>query len=413
MINASHRESGKPAWECRDDWAKGEIRYFNKYRLDKIMFWVGGVVMLLSAVAFVFGLNQGGGWGGMTLSLFLAVWALGVISIGYRNRAKWQRYGESVFYMAEVPGVIGGSLVGVVRADRNVDSPEGFHVGLCCRKLRRDSETGPEFLWGMERIVHGERQLHEGGGTAIPVMFAIPIEAVESNAKTKDAQTFWTLSVRSRSKSADYFSEFEVPVYRTSKSERSLPPDETVIKKYEVPVDFDKQFVTSGIVYQSLEGGGLQFDFLRCPNKSHAIALVGLQAIPSFLVVFALFLLWPAAWPFVGGVLSVLLIPTLMDLYLLHSRVECHRDGLKVRSGKFFLGPPRQIDASDIKNVDAENRGPTVNEFHEQTHFCHLFVELKNGTRILLAKRVFPQSVASEIVRRLETCVGLEHPTLP
>lgn len=413
MDDASKLDSDEHGWKRREDWSKGEIRYFDRYNVASIMIGLGGAVLLFGLAALVIAVMIWVRTG--NFDLFWIVWAILLIFVGSRflqigltRRSKWQRYGDSVFYMSDVPGVIGGSITGVVQTGKNVDSPEGFRVGFCCREFETSSEPGPpKVLWDAERMIHGDLQFSERGGTSIPVMFAIPFDVLESNHQTKKGVVQWTLSVRSLSNSADYFSEFEVPVFRTSQSDPLHQLDETVIKTFELPIDLGKQYVQSGILQHSLDDGGIRFEFSRCRHKTFAATLALFQLFVSLFVVLPLIILGSSTWPFVAGFMGLLMIPTLADLYLQHSRVDCTSHEIEVRSGKLYLGSPRQISACNIKSFEARDRGSTTDNFHQTTQFYHLFVNLNDGTQILFAKRVFPQSVAFDIVRRLETHLGI------
>ena len=411
MDDASKLDSGEPGWESQEDWAKGEIRYFDE-NIGAIVMWLGGTVLLLGLVPLVIGLVI---W--VRTRTFDLFWVLssiipvcvgsGFLHIGLRKRTRWQRYGDSVFYMSDVPGVIGGSIAGVVQTGKHVESPEGFRVGLCCVEIKRGDSDGSHFLWDAERIVRSNLQSRERSGTSIPVMFAIPFDVLESNTQTNQGKVHWTLSVRSLSNSADYFSEFKVPVFRTPQSDPLYQADETGIKNFEIPVDFDQLYVNAGILQQSLDNGGLRFDFARCPYNPLATVLAGFQLVLSLVVVIALNHSGSATWPFVAGFLGLLMIRTLANLFLQHSRIDCTQGELEIRSGKLFLGSPRQISVRDVKNFEASERFSTTDNFLHRTRYYHLFVNLRDGARIRFAKCIFPQSVAFDIVRRLETRIGI------
>jgi hypothetical protein len=159
------------------------------------------------------------------IGLAFAGWAVFTI-------LRWRKFGQSVFRMAYVPGVIGGQLAGVVQTSAKIWPEDGFHLSLRCvrriatgsGKQRSISETT---LWEEKQTVMHELLEDQTGQSAIPVEFQIPAECRPSDERNADDQTLWRLTVAAKVPGIDYAATFLVPVFKIKANDPnvvSTPP---------------------------------------------------------------------------------------------------------------------------------------------------------------------------------------------
>jgi hypothetical protein len=138
----------------------------------------------------------------------------------------WWKFGQSVFQMASVPGVIGGQLAGEIRTSAKIRPEDGFHLTLTCVQRittgsGKQSHTSEKVLWADERTVAHELLDDMAEISAIPVEFSIPHNCRPSDESRPRDQTVWRLKAAAAVPGIDYSTTFEVPVF---KSPESVPP---------------------------------------------------------------------------------------------------------------------------------------------------------------------------------------------
>jgi len=221
-LAAAHPES---PWMWRADWAAGRIVASTKATMFSAVvlaaFWnlVSAPLWLVLPGEIV---RKGNYWAllGMVfpaIGLLLVLWAV------YSIR-RWMKYGQSEFQMADVPGVVGGQLAGVVRTSAKVRPDDGFHLVLrCVRRITTGSgkqrNTTEKILWEFKQIVMHELLEDEPELSAIPVVFSIPHDCWPSDDQNRDDQTIWRLTASAKVPGIDYSATFEVPVFKTARTD--------------------------------------------------------------------------------------------------------------------------------------------------------------------------------------------------
>jgi hypothetical protein len=209
-------------WLWREDWARGEIKTGDEGSMLALGI-LATVWNLVSLPALFFVFQQGyhwRSWPGLLALLGAFVGLLLLLVAGFAILS-WCKYGESVFQMATVPGVIGGKLAGVVLTSARVRPEKGFRVILCCKHrfstgTDKDENRRPYWLtlWKDEQtITHGLSEA-DFTKTAIPILFAIPYDAQPSDFCPSDNYISWHLTVTADVPGLDYGASFEVPVFK-------------------------------------------------------------------------------------------------------------------------------------------------------------------------------------------------------
>ena len=387
------------AWMRRADWAAGEIQYSDR-KSGRIVFRIGIVIIVLSIpglvsslIAMVYRNENLAAFG-----LFATGLGLWVTYAGHRRYVRWRRYGKSTFQMASVPGVLGGSLAGIVRTESHVESRDGFRLQLSCSETSRStsSDDGPNVrtLWEDEQTIIRQIELPDSDGTAFPVMFVLPYDAPETNDNPNMDKHDWTLKVTSLSPGTDYKAEFEVPVFRTPNSDPNYQPDLSLIEQFRAPLQTDSRFRQSGIVTEILDAGGYRFTFLRGRNLGFALAMAIVQSIFAAAIIAAFYYKWFAVWQYAAGVFGSLLLYAITDQLFFKSEVEVTTKGLSIRSGLFSLSSPQAYAANEIKKLFCKPAGSAGNVTAHD-----LYLETEKGKNQIIAKRIIPERIAKDLMR--------------
>ena len=176
---AAGRDGDLP-WKLREDWACGRIVSSGKPMA--IGAWVFAVVWnALSLPVLVILVNE---WMRSRNQMLLVGMLFPAIGVGLviwaiRATARWLRFGDSVFEMSAVPGLVGGALEGTIRLSQPVRTADGFGLKLSC--VNRVTTGAGKNRSTVEHILWTEDQRVEGGlGDRVAVAFYIPPDCRET-----------------------------------------------------------------------------------------------------------------------------------------------------------------------------------------------------------------------------------------
>jgi hypothetical protein len=206
-------------WMWRADWAAGRIVLSTKKLMvtSLVIALVWNVVALPLWIALPGEIIGRGNFWALIGFIFPAIGALLICWAVYCVR-RWRKFGESEFQMADVPGVIGGQLAGVIRTTAKLRPEDGFHLLLRCVKrvtmpTGDDTKTTESVLWKKQQTVMHELLEEHEELSAIPVVFPIPSDCQPSNSQNDNDQTVWRLTASACVPGIDYNATFEVPVF--------------------------------------------------------------------------------------------------------------------------------------------------------------------------------------------------------
>jgi hypothetical protein len=175
----ARQHPGQP-WLHNKTWASGRIKDGN---LGGTLFLLGFAVFWnLIAWAVTGGLLSSGELGrepGVWLVLLFPLIGLGLAAAALHQLLRWRKYGTSVFELAEVPGVIGGNLGGLILTKVNIRPEDGFTLTL--RSIHewtsgsgKNRTTHRETLWESRQVLDHEAMPEDLTRSALPVLFFIP-----------------------------------------------------------------------------------------------------------------------------------------------------------------------------------------------------------------------------------------------
>jgi hypothetical protein len=395
-------------WRARADWASGQISAAGNATVVApvlavvSVWWIAASLPLVSVMPVL--LRQADSrWAWLTLLIPAA--GLLPISAFLHQFFAARKFGESVFQMASVPGVVGGQLAGVLRIPRVVRAVDGFRVTLTCveRQVRRKQEAQEVALWQDERLVTATLGDELSGETAVPVLLAIPYEACETSRPDSRRDIRWRLDVWARLPGVDYKSRFEVPVFKTAASRRDFQLDAGLTADYAAPPNNDLLLREAGVRKEPLAGDGVRLVFTAARNWPSALVVSAFVAV--FGGIFAV--IGPNAVPLVPRVILAALVLAFLwvalDLWFYRSVVEATRDELTIRGGLFGIGRTRSLAADEIKRFKSE-------EYMSSGSYVwkNVCVVPRVGKQHTVAKGIHSRLVERAVIDELNAALGRE-----
>src|SRR6185312_2824564 len=153
------------------------------------------------------------------LLIFLALTFVGICLLIWAIRAtiRWRKFGDSVFKMLTIPGVVGGQLEGAIETSAKIRPKDGFHLQLVCLERIHTgsgdtSSTTERILWEEKKTETKDLLDDNPRRSGIPVLFHIPSDARESDSRNFNDKIIWRLEVKADVPGVDYTARFEVPV---------------------------------------------------------------------------------------------------------------------------------------------------------------------------------------------------------
>lgn len=343
-------------WMARADWASGRIQpsggtAFAVPILGILtVWWAVASFPLMSKLPEILQAADSR-WAMVTL-VFPAVGAVLVLILIYQF-IRSQKFGRSTLELATTPGVVGGKMAGVIRIPKSIQTAEGFRLKLSCIEHSLDSngESREDVVWQTERLVTEPMHDRMAGGTAVPVLFAIPYEAEGTSPSKIGRHVEWRLEASAEMPGVDYKTQFEVPVFKSAESRADFQLDERLVAEFTAAPRRDLLLRQAKILKEPLPGAGVRLVFPAARNLEVALPLTALTALWSGAVWLMLHLEFPVVFPIIFGLIDLLLIWLVINLWLHRSVVEARSDGLTFRGGWFGIGRKHRIAAEDVKRI--------------------------------------------------------------
>jgi hypothetical protein len=352
-----HRKAEAPAepWRWRKEWEGGRIQSGGKQGLTLLWFFT----TIWNAVAFplIFLLRDEIFGKGNTAALVGLLFPLtGIGLVVYALRLTWSHllYGNPVFVMNHLPGIVGGELSGNVEIGSTVRPPAGFTSRLTCTR-RTESGSGSggstceEICWQDE-----QKGIHAGisavsGGTTVQVRFRIPYECEPSSVDNGGIS--WKLTVVGAIPGVDFSSTFEVPVFKTvqslpSQTEEELRKD-MLGSEHAGPVPP----ADSGLSVQRTGSGGSEFVVAAGRNPAAAAGLGIFAAIWTGILVLVAVGGGPIFISVILGVFDLLFLAGVVQFMFTESRIVVEEGHVSVRWYVFGLMFGKRVPCAEIEHV--------------------------------------------------------------
>ncbi|MGA2795944.1 MAG: DUF3592 domain-containing protein [Thermoguttaceae bacterium] len=391
-------------WLWKQDWAEGKVVSSNHTAMMFSLAFAALWNVISAPLLFVLpGEVLGKGNWLALIGVIFPIVGLGLIVWATYSVLRWRKFGQSVFQMASVPGVIGGQIAGVVRTSAKVLPEDGFRITLnCINRVTTGSgksrSTSEHVLWQDDQVVGRDLLQNDPDHTAIPVLFAIPYECRPTDETAPDNQIIWRLAAKAKVPGVDYSAAFDVPVFKTAESNANFVADSSVMAEYALPPNPERDLHDAGVYRQpSPSGEGFKFTFPMGRNPGSALALSAFWLLLSGMVVVLIYLQAPLFFPIVFGLFDVLLLLFVADMWFYKSAVDVSPQGLSVTGGLFGLGKTHWVDASDVAKIE-----PVQGMQSGQTAYYNIVVAYGAGKQITIGKRTASHRLATAVIGQIE-----------
>jgi len=280
-------------------------------------------------------------------------------------------------------------------------------VKLTClnRTISRSSDDSNErenILWREEAEIDSARISFGGDLASIPVRFDIPGDALETTAVGKGAGILWVLTAEAALPGVNLKEDFEVPV---EGRREGLQPRTTDPALHAAPGVTIYDLAQTGITVEPSDTGTL-FAFAPARNLSFATGVTALTAV----FVGALWLQWFLGFPWffriVTGVVDLLLVHVVIDLWLGATVVIAGNGTLRVRHAVLGAGRSRTLRAADIASIDLHINMQTQGRFG--TPYYEVRARLKNGRVASLGDGIRNKRHAEWLAAQMRASIGLK-----
>ncbi|MHC4886569.1 MAG: hypothetical protein ACYTGH_15950 [Planctomycetota bacterium] len=384
-------------WLQKPEWADGRIKSSGKGTLWGIFLFT--LIWNAISAPVLFAVPSEMEKGNTAILIGLLFPLIGFVMIGYliREVIRWRKYGQSVFEITPLPGVLGGPLSGVIYTGVNVVPEDGFHLHLRCARTvttgsGKNRSTSERTLWDHEMTVDRDLLVDDPTRSAIPILFALPYDQPESSLSTEGSPVAWKLKVSAATPGVDYEAEFEVPVFKTAESTPDFALEEGMLDGVAHEASADDRLVKDGVIRELLSDG-VRYRF---PMGRHVGRSLGLTLF---------FLIWTGGC--VGLVLSdapliFKIVFPLVDLFLLYgtllcwfdSRVITVRRGVLIASGGLFgIGAEKRFPVDTIKSIRS-----TVGSQSGNTAYHRIVLKTTRDKKHVLAGGLLDKTLADRVM---------------
>ncbi len=404
VLEATHPES---PWLWRADWASGRI--MDSGRTGVITAWLlaafWNLISWPAAFLAVRAAVQQAKPGALLALLFPLI-GIGLLVWATRTSLRYRKYGASRLELSTVPGVVGRSLIGMVRAPASIHPDTGFQVTLTCfRRVTsgggKHRSTSESILWQEERRVEGQPfRAPARVETHIPVTFRLPHDVPATDDSDAGNRIVWRLQLSAGVAGVDYLSAFDVPVFRTTASDQPLTLEEERLtqnsadtRNYEQPAD-SRILVTS-----TRRGTEILFPAARNPGAAVSLTLFLLLWVGCIWL--QVYFHAPLVFPIITGLLGVLIFLGVLDLWFQVSRVVVDGEAVSWAVGYIVPGRERTISRSEVADVIA-----TIGMRAGTTVYYDVVVVPKHGRKFKVGHSVRDKREAEWLAETMKKAIG-------
>jgi len=265
---------------------------------------------------------------------------------------------------------------------------------------RDDNEQRETILWREETEVDSAGIGFGGEQATIPVRFDIPADALETTAVGKGAGVVWVLTAEAALPGVNLREDFDVPVRRTEPG----GPEGPQLSAVNPAIAID-DLARAGITVEPSEEGA-RFAFAAARNVSFATGVTVLTAV----FVGALWLQWHLGFPWffriLTGLVDLLLVYVVLDLWLGATVVVGENGTLRVRHTVLGAGRARTLAAAEIASIVLHINMQTQGRYG--TPYYEVRARLTSGRSVSLGDGIRNKRHAEWLAAQMRASIGLK-----
>jgi hypothetical protein len=343
---------------------------------------------------------MGSGDGHQLIGLIFPAVGIALLVWAGRLTARWRRFGDSLFEMTSVPGVVGGALEGTIRLSQPLRAVDGFQVTLTCVNrvttgAGKDRSTVEHVLWKEDQRVDA------GMGDRVPVAFYVPPDCRESDSDDADNVVIWRLKATAKEAGVGYASKFEVPMFKVAQTPQQVASAKSVLSRERAAIEKYQPSANSPIRVQSATGGGEEFYFPAMRNAGAGLVLTVFFVFWSAIFWLLVHGKAPLVFPIFWGVSDLLIFAAVLRFLTGTTRVVADPSGLTITKRMIGIRRTRVIPAGDVAEIKA-----VIGMTSGQTAYQNITVVCRDGRKITAGSAIRDSQEAQWLAMQMMKCVG-------
>jgi hypothetical protein len=390
-------------WRWKSEWEDGRIRASGRagFVMPGIMALFWNLVSLPLLFVLPEEIFEKGNRAALLGFIFPLV-GLGLLVWAGRAFLRWKKYGDSVFEMSSLPGVVGGTLEGRILTSVAIETVSGFDLTLnCVHRVTKGSgdshRTTESILWQQQQ--HLERELldYDPTRSSIPVLFAIPYDSEPTEERSDDDEILWRLEVEAETPGIDYAAKFQVPVFKTAESQADFELEDSAQPSHLSAQDPVTLLAAEGIRKEFQPTGGYALIFPAARHKGAALGLTAFFAVWTAIVFFLATSDAPFIFPLLFGLFDLLMLWAVLDIWLDRRRVEVRPDRLLLSGGLLGTGKTHEIPRTQITAIRPIRGMQAGNKL-----YYRIEVTTQDGKKHLAASKLGGLTLARQVVEEMQ-----------
>ena len=400
--DASRHDNPEQPWLWRSEWQSGTIKSSDKKGLIAtfcfMLFW-NVISFPIGILALTEGFLKDGQKGALVALLFPLVGAFLIVWVLYAF-LRYRKYGGTSLELAATPGVIGGKLAGIIHVPVHIVPEDGFSVRVACihrytTGSGKNRSTREDVKWEDRRTFSSELLATDYTRTALPVLFAIPFDAEESEVEAGADGIHWRVEAEAETRGIDFKTTFTVPVFRTEESSPDFVLDESSVQPYEAEIS-PSDLVRRHKLSVEPTPGGICWRFPAARHPGVACGSTVFFVFWTGAVVTMIKFGAPILFPIIFGLIDALVAWGVLDAWLVSSRAEIAHRTITVTRGLLGLGAPKVVPIKDVQEITVVNGMRSGNK-----QFYTLKLATDEGKAITLGNGILGRKDAEDLATRM------------
>jgi hypothetical protein len=359
-LRAAHPDE---PWKWREDWSTGRVHSMGK--AATWFFWGFAILWnLISTPLLIFlpgEIIEKENYPAL-LGLLFPLVGIGLIVVAVRKTIQRRKYGNCLFLMERVPGILGGEVTGTVLIPRGLPAAETLALRLSCIHMKRQrsgkgTSTSEDVLWQTEQSVVRLSSTGEGAAQGAPVRFRVPYDASPTGEMDDNNSIFWKLETDAAVPGVDFSTGFEIPIFKTLASspqvteERLRSEEVSANTPAIVPADH------TGVAIVPSTGGGTEFILKPREGLLGTVPAMGVLLIFAGIATLLAYAGAPFIFPLVFGMVALLIVFILIFGAFGESRIVVEGGHVSVRNSLFGIMMGRRVPCSSITKIGVKGEG--------------------------------------------------------
>lgn len=359
-LRAAHPD--KP-WMWRDDWATGRVRSMGK---SAAWFFWGFALLwnLISTPLLVFlpeEIIENGNYGAL-LGLLFPLIGIGLIVVAVRKTIQKRKYGDCLFLMERVPGILGGEVTGTILVPRGLPAAETLAVRLSCIHMRqqrsgRGTSTSEEVLWQTEQSVVRLSPTGEGTAQGAQVRIRIPYDSSPTGKMDENNSVLWKLETNAAVPGVDFSTGFEIPVFKTQASSPQVTEERLRSEDVSAATPAIEPGDHTGITVVPSAGGGTEFVLKPGGGLSGTLAAMAIFFVFAGIAALLAYAGAPFIFPLVFGMVALLIVFILIFGAFGESRIVVEGGHVSIRNSLLGIMMGKRMPCSSITKIGVKGEG--------------------------------------------------------